>query len=245
MQFETLGSHIAEGLSADNQLRTQEKGQVAEEMQEKSGLDVDGKTDRFHDLRLHQDQRREREHPVGVHGKVFLVSQNRVQQRVVEQIIAIFSLDRVHQRSEEQNLDSPRDVGLRAPFTAVNEAFRSISHIFWVLVQFSPGNLDIFNEPLVPGSHSPQCSCDSPWRHLEDRVVVWTYHIASQSICVRNNNNSIPIWGGSVFTGEEPPPHSGELTHALSQVCAAIPPSVVMTHLHGAPTTEETSTVKL
>ena len=30
-----------------------------------------------------------------------------------------------------------------------------------------------------------------------------------------NNNNT--IWGGSVLTGEEPPPHSGELKHALTQ----------------------------
>ena len=35
-------------------------------------------------------------------------------------------------------------------------------------------------------------------------------------IRVRNNNNNT-IWGGSVLTGEEPPPHSGELKHALPQ----------------------------
>ena len=32
-----------------------------------------------------------------------------------------------------------------------------------------------------------------------------------------NNNNNDTIWGGSVLTGEEPPPHSGELKHALPQ----------------------------
>ena len=47
-----------------------------------------------------------------------------------------------------------------------------------------------------------------------------------------SNNNNNTIWGGSVLTGEEPPPHSGELKHALSQ--AAGPtlsqlPSVVRT----------------
>ena len=31
-----------------------------------------------------------------------------------------------------------------------------------------------------------------------------------------NNNNT--FWTGSVLTDEEPPPHSGELNHALSQV---------------------------
>ena len=32
-----------------------------------------------------------------------------------------------------------------------------------------------------------------------------------------DNNNNNTIWGGSVLTGEEPPPHSGELKHALPQ----------------------------
>ena len=32
-----------------------------------------------------------------------------------------------------------------------------------------------------------------------------------------NNNNNNTIWGGSVLTGEEPPHHSGELQHALTQ----------------------------
>ena len=32
-----------------------------------------------------------------------------------------------------------------------------------------------------------------------------------------DNNNNNTIWGGSFLTGEEPPPHSGELKHALSQ----------------------------
>ena len=32
-----------------------------------------------------------------------------------------------------------------------------------------------------------------------------------------NSNNNNTIWGGSVLTGEEPPPHSGELKHALTQ----------------------------
>ena len=32
-----------------------------------------------------------------------------------------------------------------------------------------------------------------------------------------HHNNHDTIWGGSVLKGEEPPPHSGELKHALSQ----------------------------
>ena len=50
------------------------------------------------------------------------------------------------------------------------------------------------------------------------------------------------------LTGEEPPSHSGELTHALSQVGGPVPamsPYVVRTPcLHGATTMEETSRVK-
>ena len=41
--------------------------------------------------------------------------------------------------------------------------------------------------------------------------------IAGSSICVNNNNNNNTIWGGSVLTGEELPPHSWELKHALTQ----------------------------
>ena len=33
----------------------------------------------------------------------------------------------------------------------------------------------------------------------------------------KHNNNNNTIWGGSVLTSEEPPVHSGELKHALSQ----------------------------
>ena len=61
-----------------------------------------------------------------------------------------------------------------------------------------------------------------------------------------DNNNNNTIWGGSVLTGEELPPHSGELKHALTQAGGPTQsqlsrPFVVRTpHLHGAPTTEET-----
>ena len=41
-------------------------------------------------------------------------------------------------------------------------------------------------------------------------MTMWTY---TRLIHFRNNNNT--IWRGSVLTGEEPPPHSGELKHAL------------------------------
>ena len=34
---------------------------------------------------------------------------------------------------------------------------------------------------------------------------------------LQNKTNNRTIWGGSVSTGEEPPPHCGELKHALSQ----------------------------
>ena len=46
--------------------------------------------------------------------------------------------------------------------------------------------------------------------------LMWSGHTQT-SYSVRNNNNNT-IWGGSVSTGEEPPRHSEELNHALSQV---------------------------
>ena len=59
----------------------------------------------------------------------------------------------------------------------------------------------------LPGVGPPGVACQ-----LEDSDVV-DIHTVKES--VRNNNNT--IWGGSVLTGEEPPRHSGELKHALSQ----------------------------
>ena len=42
-------------------------------------------------------------------------------------------------------------------------------------------------------------------------------HTCAECTLRNNNNNNNTIWGGSVLTGEEPPPHSGELKHALPQ----------------------------
>ena len=61
-----------------------------------------------------------------------------------------------------------------------------------------------------------------------------------------HNNNNNTIWRVSVFTGEEPPLHSGEIESCSPpsrrpNPIPAIPPCVVRTpHLHGASTTEET-----
>ena len=47
---------------------------------------------------------------------------------------------------------------------------------------------------------------------------LWTYAFRLKDRVKNNhNNNNNAIWGGSVLTGEELPPHSGELKHALSQ----------------------------
>ena len=63
--------------------------------------------------------------------------------------------------------------------------------------------------------------CQEPHLHIWIRApsdtpttVAYKVSIAHQT---NNNINSNTIWGGSVLTGEEPPPHSGELKHALSQ----------------------------
>ena len=77
-------------------------------------------------------------------------------------------------------------------------------------------------------------------------VVMLCRHRDRISLCRVKNNNNNPIWGGSVFTGEVPPLHSGELNHVplfgrWPNPIPAIPPYVVRTpHLHGAPTTAET-----
>ena len=42
---------------------------------------------------------------------------------------------------------------------------------------------------------------------------------ATQSWTLTQHNNN-PFWRGCVFTGEEPPPHSGESNHALSKQVA-------------------------
>ena len=42
-------------------------------------------------------------------------------------------------------------------------------------------------------------------------------HTSSRLRHNNSNNNNDAIWRGSVLTGEELPPHSGELNHALSQ----------------------------
>ena len=45
-----------------------------------------------------------------------------------------------------------------------------------------------------------------------------THHTKHTQQHNNHNNNNNPIWRGSVSTGEELPPHPGELNHALSQV---------------------------
>ena len=66
-----------------------------------------------------------------------------------------------------------------------------------------------------------------------------------------HSNNANPIWRGSVLQVEEPQPplwrvESCSLPSRWPNFIPAFPPFVVRTpHLHGAPTTEETSKVKL
>ena len=62
----------------------------------------------------------------------------------------------------------------------------------------------------LPGDLPPMSLSDSLHRSMS------CDHTQSSSR-VRDNNNNNTIRGGSVLTGEEPPPHSGELKHALPQ----------------------------
>ena len=51
---------------------------------------------------------------------------------------------------------------------------------------------------------------------LSARLAATLFKPSMANSCWPFNNNT--IWGGSVLTGEELPPHSGKLTRALSQV---------------------------
>ena len=86
----------------------------------------------------------------------------------------IYSIDRVHQRFEEQNLEPPSFSRgsltwvSGAPFSDVKEVSGRIPHIFCVLAQFSVENLDIIS------SNPVTCSSGHEYiqrRHLEEFSV--------------------------------------------------------------------------
>ena len=82
----------------------------------------------------------------------------------------------------------------------------------WRIFRAPPGCPGVerqFLEPSMARSSLPSRASLANWT-----VVTWTYTHSSR---FQNNNNNNTIWRGSVFTGEEPPPHSGELKHALTQ----------------------------
>ena len=77
-----------------------------------------------------------------------------------------------------------------------------------------PGNSSQFLAPHI--NHvGPRCMCRQS-AHAEQQVA-GVRHRSVSPHAVHNNSNHT-IWRGSVLTGEEPPPHSGELNHALSRV---------------------------
>ena len=60
----------------------------------------------------------------------------------------------------------------------------------------------------------------TPHRHCSQGLPIHPPSECTNARCERprpNNNNNNTIWGVSVLIGEEPPPHSGELNHALLQ----------------------------
>ena len=87
----------------------------------------------------------------------------------------------------------------------------------------------------LPGVRPPGVACQLEHSHDVD------IHTVKES--VKNNNNNNTIWRGSVSIGEEPPLHSGELKHALTQAGGPTQSQLSRPgtpHLLGAPTTEET-----
>ena len=73
-----------------------------------------------------------------------------------------------------------------------------------------------FSEPSR--THTCECSRAPAQFHAQS---MWTctfrLKVRVNNNNNHNNNNNNTIWGGSVLTGEELPPHSGELKHAHSQ----------------------------
>ena len=59
--------------------------------------------------------------------------------------------------------------------------------------------------PELPTTDNPQTAIRNP-------------QTSNRKLPTSNHNNNNTIWRGSVLTGEEPPPHSGELNHSHSQV---------------------------
>ena len=92
-------------------------------------------------------------------------------------------------------------MGLFARFTGI---FRTPS--FWTSSAGWRGRRE-----LAPGCSATRIRCIS-LAHIDRDMC----HKRSLDHTHHNNNNT--FWTGSVLTDEEPPPHSGELNHALSQV---------------------------
>ena len=97
---------------------------------------------------------------------------------------------------------------------------RSVKRLSWILGEaaggaggaFSMGfgGLDFFG-PLCQ-SQVPELAC------ISVTLSTWTLRTVHNNTTTQHaHNNNNTIWGGSVLTGEERPPHTGELKHALLQ----------------------------
>ena len=97
-----------------------------------------------------------------------------------------------------------------------------IAHTFYVAADSNPEVL--LSLLLQNGEACPVdafgCSFAPRSSHLENWEYFYELHVAEtrdDGQHNNNNNNNNTILGGSVSKGEEPPPHSGELKHALTQ----------------------------
>ena len=95
----------------------------------------------------------------------------------------------------------------QSPFSRrVEKCAQPMLQLSVLVCELALGNPDITSEVHVAGM------CDDG----EHFFAAFWQHSSCLRARVQNNNNNT-IWGGSVLIGEEPPPHSGELKHALSQ----------------------------
>ena len=103
---------------------------------------------------------------------------------------------------------------LRAGFImAAVKGFFDAFCVFFSRSSGCPGVERQFSEPS--STHTCECSRAPAQFHAQS---LWTYAFRLKDrVKNNNNNNNNTIWVGSVLIGEEPPPHSGELKHALPQ----------------------------
>ena len=75
----------------------------------------------------------------------------------------------------------------------------------------------VINTSSVPQPPQPPQTPQPPQPQQPPQPPQQRHTTTHNNTTTQQDNNNNTIWTGSVLTGEEPPPHSGELKHALPQ----------------------------